>query len=144
MRSPLATAATAAQRATKTTAEKTRSTIAPCLPGLLERPMTEARVKAYEDSVNGVFPDEFTTLHDLRHRYFSMHRVDWCRLEDSVDDPGCKQVRCDCKEWWHSKSCPHIYLMQHLKKEIDVDMLLRPVGAAARTSNAEPLGADTH
>eukprot|EP00918_Siedleckia_nematoides_P090480 GHVU01198862.1.p1 GENE.GHVU01198862.1~~GHVU01198862.1.p1 ORF type:complete len:313 (-),score=36.13 GHVU01198862.1:799-1737(-) len=91
--------------------------------------MTQVRIDAYEESLEGHFPDWLMTLQELRAAYLSMHRVDRMAMEQSTDDVGLKQVRCDCKEWWHGKSCPHIYLMQHVTGDIDIHDLLRPMGA---------------
>eukprot|EP00918_Siedleckia_nematoides_P096100 GHVU01210780.1.p1 GENE.GHVU01210780.1~~GHVU01210780.1.p1 ORF type:complete len:118 (+),score=5.25 GHVU01210780.1:53-355(+) len=90
--------------------------------------MTQERIDTYRDGLGGRLQRGYLTLDHMRRLYLSMHQVSWFPLEESIDDPGLKRICCDCKEWWHSRSCPHIYVLQHVKLEIDVEELTRPVG----------------
>eukprot|EP00918_Siedleckia_nematoides_P088512 GHVU01194565.1.p1 GENE.GHVU01194565.1~~GHVU01194565.1.p1 ORF type:complete len:362 (+),score=25.31 GHVU01194565.1:1354-2439(+) len=78
--------------------------------------VSSKRVRTYLEACEGNITSkgdkkgEVMSSETIQDKYLSLVRVCQVSLVD-----GSTSVRCDCKEWFHQFSCPHIELYTHLK-----------------------------
>eukprot|EP00918_Siedleckia_nematoides_P008133 GHVU01017637.1.p1 GENE.GHVU01017637.1~~GHVU01017637.1.p1 ORF type:complete len:391 (+),score=43.02 GHVU01017637.1:767-1939(+) len=74
--------------------------------------VSEKRVRAYELArsgtlrAKGIPRGQVMDAQTIRDKFLSLVKVE--------RNPGSTDIRCDCKEWVHQLSCPHVLLYQHL------------------------------
>ena len=78
--------------------------------------VTATRVTKYKKSLEGT-AGFGTSVEKFEEDYMSLHRVFYNKDLGNGKDATRGGWQCDCKGFWHSRQCAHIYVVQAVRKE---------------------------
>ena len=88
------------------------------------RKVTQNRVESYLAALQGranvKTGNRLISVETYHASFMSLHQVQWSTNLVTPGNPE-GQWQCDCKGFWHSLCCAHVYFVRHVRGELDLD-----------------------